>query len=237
MGAVEADKATAVAVLNNMHESFDPTITNVDVINQDGRKVCVVATENVPAESILLAPCIPRQSKVQEKTEHPLAVRVGVKTVRTTQDAIPNDAGKVRTERDFWLLPEFKAPSERTTAAAVAGSSASTPTIEWLWGEGPPETMHPFWAVRKLTQQQLDQEIHEKRAASAITGVPFKPPSFTCELETFEHSSVIIATVADVISNCTKLVGVPYLRNKDALVAGEELILQVVIQKKTTGPP
>ena len=153
---------------------------------------------------------------------------MGVKTVRTTAEKINDDAGRILATREFWVLPEFQAPQAARNVPAVADPEASAHLSEWLWAEGnKQETMHPFWAVRRLTAEQLDKEIQEKREASRITGVPFKPPRFNCELKNFEHSAVIIATVGAMVTNCTRIVSVPYLTNKEALVEKDELILQI----------
>ena len=71
-----------------------------------------------------------------------------MKVIRNTLGEIPDDGHKVIRERTLFVLSEFKAPSEKETVAAVAGSipfcSESKPNIEWIWGAGIAEQMHPF---------------------------------------------------------------------------------------------
>jgi len=235
MGALEADKLTAVAVLSNIHENFDVATQQVDVLEHES-KTRVVAASDVEAKRIMLPPCVPRQSKVFDKSEHPFAVRVKTQVMRGTGTKIPNDVGKVLREKEFVVLPEFKAPSQNKTDAAVAGSSESKPEIEWVWGNGNAETMHPFWAVRRLTTKQLQNEVEDKTNEQKQTGVRPMFPSFNCELTEIIHSVVNIATVGNGVVNCTRLVHVPYLTNSKPLAKGEELILQVVTQTKPRQP-
>ena len=78
--------------------------------------------------------------------------------------------------------------------------------------------MHPFWAVRRMTEKQLARERSQVRLGQL-------PPRFNCELQNFSLSSVSIATIG---LNRTKLLEVPVLTNVLPLEACEELILEVV---------
>ena len=44
-------------------------------------------------------------------------------------------------------------------AAAVAGTKEANIDDAWVWGPPGDQTMHPFWAVRRLTQKQLTREV------------------------------------------------------------------------------
>ena len=246
LGALDADKAAAVAVLNGIHELVDVTKQQVDVV-QDDNRVFVIAADDIDAKSLLLPPCVPRQSKVFEKTEHPYGVRIKVQVMDRTKRKV-KDSNNLLWESDFVVLPEFKAPLQHNGRAArvpstpqpskedpTAGedSSASPGEIVWVWGEGRAETMHPFWAVRRLTPQQLDKEVEAciKRNKIAVAEVQAIMPSFNCELEDHTHSSVNIATVGLCVL-CTRTIKVPYLTNSKALAKGEELILPHVVEAK-----
>ena len=50
------------------------------------------------------------------------------------------------------MHPEWKHPAD----VAVAGDGAAVAARVWEWTGD--ETMHPFWAVRRLTQDQLQKE-------------------------------------------------------------------------------
>ena len=167
MGALEADKAYAFAVLQNLHAKPDAARIQVEVLAGEKGTTAVAAVHVKEKRSIMLPACIPRQSKVFEKSEHPFAVNSEVKVISNILGKVSDDDKKVIREQTLFVLPEFKAPSEKETkapseketTAAVAGSiplgTESKPHIEWIWGAGVAETMHPFWAVRRLTTEQL----------------------------------------------------------------------------------
>ena len=128
----------------------------------------------------------------------------------------------------------FAESSESSGGAAVAESSALRGDIQWVWGQGRAETMHPFWGVRRLTPQQLDKEIEAciRRNKTAVAGKEEIIPSFNCALEVCSHSAVTLATVGDAVVNCTKIVKAPVLINSKALAKGEELILPLAVEAK-----
>ena len=107
-----------------------------------------------------------------------------------------------------------------------------------LWGEGCPETMHPFWAVRRLTPQQLDKEVEAclKQNKTVVAGTEEKIPRFNCAFDEYNQSITTIAPLGDTVLNSTKLVRVPMLTNKDALAQGEELILPLAVAAKEKPP-
>ena len=255
MGNKEADKASAVAVLHGLHELYDVTTNKVKVVSKDGSGLFVVATEAIPKNGVLLPPCVPRQCKVQDIVDHPSAARIKVQTLEAPTRRISKDAQKVSREHDFVALPEFKAPAPavQKTPTAVAGgepqsseppSSEPLPSelqsseLQWLWGQGRAETMHPFWAVRRLTTQQLDKEVETclKRNKTAVADMQERIPRFNCALRDYNQSLTTIASLGDTVLNSTKLVRVPMLTNTDALDAGEELILHHVVKAKEKEP-
>ena len=82
--------------------------------------------------------------------------------------------------------------------------------------------MHPYWAVRRLTQQQL---CHEKDNWKPEAGRP--RPRFNCEMKLMSLSSVCIACISERALNRTRLLEVPFLLNNVPLQAKEELLLEV----------
>jgi hypothetical protein len=246
MGAKEADHAIAVVALQHLHAMFYVEDESIDVMSM-GDKVYVCTIRDVEKHSICLPPCIPRQSKVFEKTEHPNAVKVVIKTLRKdyviaqgSESAVaakPKDAAgaaltketalaavtkpdakapkaaqgklqfpteKTETAKDegkssssngngsvsnviretsFYVLPEFKSPVDKRTPTQMKEEESSP---SWHWGEGGAETMHPFWAVRRITATQLRKEQEAKKIG--------QPQSrFNCELIDFQMSLVSIA--------------------------------------------
>ena len=70
-------------------------------------------------------------------------------------------------------VAEDEQAQEQETAVAEdkQAQTQETAVVEWSWGEGSEETMHPVWAVRRLTQKQLDQE-RVNRPLGHIKSVP-----------------------------------------------------------------
>jgi hypothetical protein len=297
MGATEADHASAVAALQHLHAMFPVEDEHIDVMLKDD-KIYVCANQDVDTHSISLPPCIPKQSKVHERSEHPHAVKFVMKTLRkdyviadesepavaakpkdTASDDVsketavaadkkeskkshlrhstektgsaPNggksrssngtgSVGNVHRETSFYVLPEFKSPVAQPTKPQQAEStqdsttekneSSSTeknesPSPSWQWGDGGAETMHPFWAVRRLTASQLIKE-QEK------TKLGYPQSRFNCELKEFQMSLVNIAAPKDKCINLTRILHMQLLTNSIPLRKGEELILEVAAKGK-----
>ena len=152
LGALEADKASAVAVLQGLHENFDVTSQPIEmyVNNKHAR---VFATKTIEKEGIWLPPCVPKQSRVLEESEHTSAVEIRVTTMRSAEAAVNSVAGPILRSRTFKLAPELKLPTP-ADSAAVAGNINENRSEEgkWILDQGTPDTMSPFWAVRRLTR-------------------------------------------------------------------------------------
>ena len=226
MGTLEADKASAVAALHNLHQSVDYHKMPIEVIEVNG-SVRVVTNEKVTKNSIYLPPCTPRQSKVHEKTEHPYAAKMTLKVMRAIESL---EHGSVLREQTLHVLPEWKIP-QRKENTAVAGEPGSTAAdhIEWIWGDNEAETMHPFWAVRRLTDKQLQVATIAKQPTDLA-------PRFNCELQTKSLSCVTIATLDGKCCNRTRILEVPFLTNSMDLEKGEELVMQLIEKAKKAAP-
>ena len=114
-------------------------------------------------------------------------------------------------------VAENEQAQEQETAVAEdkQAQTQETAVVEWSWGEGSEETMHPFWAVRRLTQKQLEQE----RVNQPLGQIKKR---FNCKLQTLTLSAVNIATVKGKCLNLTRLLHVPFLANAFALQKDEE---------------
>ena len=107
------------------------------------------------------------------------------------------------------LLPEFKFPKQQDVERDL-----------WAWNEGGEDTMHPFWAVRRMTAQQMARAKVEVAA-----GKP--PPRFNCELVVRSISLVCVGAMEGHSLNRTRIFEVPFLTNIQEMMQGEELILEV----------
>ena len=150
MGELEADKASAVAVLHGLHSMFDVTAQQVDVM-QEGTRVFVVAVADIAENCVSLPPCLPRASKVFEKAGHPFAALSRFRSWIHTH--INKGAQQILSETDFVLMPEFKAPLMHKVRAAVAESSAPS---------GSPQSR-----ARQLRQGASQSRIRARRAETS----------------------------------------------------------------------
>ena len=210
-GYLEADKASAVAVLHGLHEGYPVHAEPIDIFSFLNRTI-VCAKHDLGPDTVMLPPCIPRQSRVHEKTDHPHAVKVVQKTVRMTTDEVKSDEAKVLRSRAFFLIPEFKAPVQDTARTAVADDSVTG--VSWKWSPVGEETMHPFWAVRRMTAPQMTQAKLQAPSGHLV-------PRFNCKLKVVALSAVNIAAIGDKVLNRTRLHDVPFLTNNVALQQGE----------------
>ena len=87
--------------------------------------------------------------------------------------------------------------------------------------------MHPFWAVRRMTAQQL-----ARAKVEVATGKP--APRFNCELVMRSISLVCVGAMERHSLNRTRIFEVPFLTNSEEVMEGEELILEV--SEKRTDP-
>ena len=231
VGAQEADKASAVAVLHTLHERLKVECDPIDMLSSAENKTYVVARTDVDKEILMLPPCVPKLSKLFDRSTHPNAIGIIVKVMRPVGENEDSSGDAVLRTTTFYALPEFQGPRRNESAAVAAGQTESeSATPVWVWGEGGnAETMHPCWAVRRLTEPQLAKEV-------AATPPNARKPRFNCHFVTHSLSNVCVATVDNTCINCTRLVEVPFLTNSTALEAGEELLICVQPQGQKGAP-
>ena len=116
------------------------------------------------------------------------------------------------------MNPEFKTPKHQEVNAA--GSDVAAVADEWIWGPLGDHTMHPFWAVRRMTQRQLCRETAEAKEGD-------RRLRFNCRLEVVSMSCVSVGVVKSQSVNTTRVCNVPFLTNSIEVDEGEELILEV----------
>jgi hypothetical protein len=223
LGAMAADKDSAVAVLHGLHENFDVVSQKIDVFYEEKHQF-VVTTTKVPAMEIMLPPCVPKLSKVVETTDHPYAVNLTERVMTGSEEALKLGLSPLLRERSFFLLPEFKFPKKKDDKTADAECDIKM-APEWIWNQGGEDTMRPFWAVRRMTAQQL--------ARAKLEVQPGKlPPRFNCELVMRSISLVCVGAMEGHSLNRTRIFEVPFLTNIEEVMQGEELILEIFEQRK-----
>jgi hypothetical protein len=132
------------------------------------------------------------------------------------QDTSIETHSRCDTDDIIYVLPEFKFPADLRTAEQ---RQASAP-IEWEWGAGGVETMHPFWAVRRILAAQLKMEQDR-------VGIGASKPRFNCKVEARLIHIVGISAPNGVCLNMTRIVELPFIVNTESLRMGEELILEM----------
>ena len=256
LGCVESDKAATVVCMHSIHENFDVVSQQIDVLLTDTR-ISVVALAAVAEKGLRLPPCIPKQSRVLDASEHPCAVSVLVQVKRPVLDLSEKTQPNIRTST-FFLNPESTHPkpsdeafeansSEKWAAAKSAGAAAKKKSAtmtsdghglqpglfgrdhQWIWGLGSAETMHPFWAVRRLSHYQMLKEVallKEKATDDKLL------PRFNCKLIGERLTQCSLGVLESKMPTCTRIFDVPFITNICALREGEELIMEVGRGKK-----
>jgi hypothetical protein len=178
--------------------------SGIDVFWDPKEKATVVVTTSPAAKgSIELMPCIPMH-KLRTESTHPARVLV---TVREKTQGI--DGPKF----EFYAHPEWDAPADKTVASsAVAEDTATSSAVAehrtWAWGGK--ESMHPHWAVRRLTDDDLR--------------VKLPGASFNMVQKTMEFSQVCVGGS----DSMTFLIQVPCLTNDVDLATGVELVCRSI---------
>ena len=149
-----------------------------------------------------------------------MKVHVKIRQAGTDKQSEAVSETATLSQRSFFVVPEFQIPRKSDTNSKTAVADDGKPEAEWLWGEKGQESMHPFWAVRKLTEKQLQKQQMK------IPEGQLKP-RLNCELQMKTLSCVCIATAKDTCLNRTRIIEAPFLVNSTALEKGEELILEI----------
>ena len=95
--------------------------------------------------------------------------------------------------------------------------------------------MHPFWAVRRLTKAQLDEEAAQvtKRNLAAVAGSLEPVPSFNCELQDLvQNNCAVCKEGTQTLPNVNRQIKLPMMMNTKPLERGEELILEIRLEPK-----
>ena len=141
------------------------------------------------------------------------------------------ETSAVLRTKEFFVLPEFKHPKKKESTAVADSTKAAVADPVWMWGEGGEDSMHPFWAVRRMTAAQLKLE--------QINPVDGKPTiRFNCEMTTRTMNAVCIGAGlgTDTSVTRTRVIEAPFLSNSHDIVKGEELVLEVKEKKKKPPP-
>ena len=138
---------------------------------------------------------------------------------KTAQDPSPSCRGiDAHEELQFFLLPEWRAPSleeavEQSAAsdpaansfeAAVAAAQAPSPSWEWTGTE----SMHPYWAMRRVPPSKADG-------------------THRLELKQVTLTNVGVGIIAGESVSVTTEVTVPYLTNPEQMLKHGEIVVYI----------
>ena len=186
----------------------------IDVVQDQERKANrVIVTRDCDAEEVVLPPCNPKAHKYLQTCESEKRVPVIVKRrpILRDEEALLDDAA-IKTST-YYMIPEWKGPEEvETTDPQQKALGIET---EWKWkGE---EAMHPLWAVRRLTENEISRE--NAKYPRSLIGI-------TCEWQYTDYTIVTVGKRGNETVSMTVVVQLPLLTNKTALEKGTELIVE-----------
>lgn len=200
--------AAITLILRSMHHKGNVCEQSVDVfIDMDTNHRTAKAGEDLGPGDLELLPCVPATCKVHVASTHPHRVAILV----AERDVDGEDV--VSRSKTFYVHPEYKLPLDTTTESAVADGLDPRARI-WEWtGE---ETLHPFWAIERMSREEL-----QKKSAAANTR-----RAFNVVMTTKSYNVVTVGNVKDDSIATTTSVIVPIITNEAAIAAGEELLLE-----------
>ena len=145
--------ATIQLVLSSLHARGRADAAPIDVsIDLNSKRKAAKASEDLPIGAVALPPCVPKSSSVLDKSTHPRRVPIQVIEKSAVADGKPDvrvgTKGKLEPKRNiYYVNPEYKSPEESKEEL----DDAVRPQVR-AWEFKGDETMHPFWAVERLTE-------------------------------------------------------------------------------------
>ena len=111
-----------------------------------------------------------------------------------------------------------------------SGESEDQPKLKYSKDDS--ESMHPFWAVRRIPSNKLEEEQKAVLEDIRKTGQKRNVPAFNCEIVSKVHPTMCIASMGTQSVTSTRFVTMPFMTNVKAVVQGEELICELAKAKK-----
>ena len=221
----QSHMAAIQLVLKSLHVRGGAETASIDVsIDVGASRRLVTASADLAPGSLVIPPCVPKTAKAYKNSVHPQRVAIVVTeksavaapqpNVRATSKKAAVTASQLFT---YYVHPEYKLPEESKEEVA---DDASLEVVPWEWKGD--ETMHPFWAVARLSQEELNK-------ANAAT--PQSRRKFNVTLEEKEYSVVTVGDSAGNAVSMTFGVRVPIMTNKNPIKKGEELVFQMTAPK------
>ena len=206
-------------VLKALHARGGAETASIDVcIDVGTNRRLVTASADLAPGDLALPPCVPKTAKAYKNSVHPQRVAIVV----TEKSAVAGPQLRATAKKaavaapqrfTYYVHPEYKLPEESKEEVA---DDASPEVVAWEWKGD--ETMHPFWAVARLSPEDLNK---------ANTATPQSRRKFNVTLEEKEYSVVTVGESAGNSVAITFGVRVPIMTNKTSVKKGDELLLQI----------
>ena len=212
--------AAATLVLRTLHHKGNVHMQDIDVkMNLETKQKTVVAVAELKPDTLQLPPCTPVAcGRVITTSSHPLRVAIGISqrverqsptpAMRLSQKTSQEDpAESAIVKHTYYVHPEC------TWTLVASGVSPGTRAWEWKGDE----TLHPFWAVQRLTADELS-----KRNFHAKTD-----HEFNIALTEKYFSVVTVGSLGGQSVSMTTTVKVPIMTNTKAVATGDELLMEI----------
>ena len=218
----QSHMAAIQLVLKSLHVRGGVETASIDVsIDVGSNRRLVTASADLAPGSLVLPPCVPKTARAYKTSVHPQRVAIVVTEKSAVAAPQPNmratskkAAVTASPEITYYLHPEYKLPEESKEEVA---DDASLEVVPWEWKGD--ETMHPFWAVPRLSQEELNR--------ANLEATPQSRRKFNVTLEEKEYSVVTVGESAGNSVSTTFAVRVPIMTNKNTIKKGEELVFQI----------
>ena len=218
LGEKTAHIAAINLVLHSLHTRGRIDEAPLDVgIDLNSKRKVVKASEDLPKGTVALPPCVPHTSRVYDKSTHPHRVPIAVTERSAVTDGKPDTRKSVKGAYEpkrsvYYVHPEYRMPEESKEQL----DDAVEPHVR-AWDFKGDETLHPFWAVERLTED-------ERRKA--------QKGAFNLTFEDKEFSAVTVGTSGGDSIAVTLGVVVPIMTNAVDVKKGEELFLENSTKKE-----
>ena len=200
--------AAATLVLRSLHHKGNVHMQDIDVkMNLETKQKTVVAVAELKPDTLQLPPCTPVAcGRVITTSSHPLRVAIGIsQRVERRGPTPPGESAIVK--HTYYVNPEC------TWTLVASGVSPGTRAWEWKGDE----TLHPFWAVQRLTADELSKRnFHEKT-----------DHEFNIALTEKDYNVVTVGSLGGQSVSMTTTVTVPIMTNTKAVAPGAELLMEI----------
>ena len=212
LDAQASDMAAVIQVLRGLHTHGPIEDLPLDVHQKAGSAASfrVTLTKDVAAEELELPPCVPKAAKLVSDSSHPQ--RIAVAVIRKNNPEHSNV---------YYVLPEYKPPMDDTDAELT---TLSPEAKAWRFQGG--ETMHPFWAVPRATEVEVQR--------SQGTDVPIV---VNMELKTKCFQTVVVGQHSGVNVGLVTSVEIPILVNMRPLKCGARLYMAIAPKREAVKRP